>query len=204
MKLSVRMVLSPNSVAGGAPFVVVKLITMGGFARDAPNAQNGFFLRENCFVRSEPTTQFSENTNHFRKVSPEIKVACQVPALVREHTRRSRRHAPASRASHAFYVFLLKRLANEGWVLSNRGRVRCDPSHRNLDARNTGRVDLRMAIMVAQDRATPREADQRTDSGDRRPSRVASAGAMSLQSGRGFEAAPQAFVRLTGSHLVKP
>jgi hypothetical protein len=61
-----------------------------------------------------------------------------------------------------------------------------------------------MAIMVAQDRATPREADQRTDSGDRRPSRVASAGAMSLQSGRGFEAAPQAFVRLTGSHLVKP
>lgn len=58
--------------------------------------------------------------------------------------------------------------------------------------------------MVAQDRATPREADQRTDGGDQRRRRVASAGAMSLQSGRGFEAAPQAFVRLTGSHLVKP
>ncbi len=56
---------------------------------------------------------------------------------------------------------------------------------------------------MVQDRATPREADQRTDGGNQRPSRVASAGAMSLQSGRGFEAAPQAFVRLTGSHLVK-
>ncbi|QOZ77435.1 hypothetical protein XH83_19450 [Bradyrhizobium sp. CCBAU 53351] len=60
-----------------------------------------------------------------------------------------------------------------------------------------------MAIMTMQDRATPREADQRTDGGDQRPRRVASAGVMSLQSGRGFEAAPQAFVRLTGSHLVK-
>lgn len=58
--------------------------------------------------------------------------------------------------------------------------------------------------MMAQDRATPREADQWTDRGDQRPNHVASAGAMSLQSGRGFEAAPQAFVRLTGSHLVKP
>jgi hypothetical protein len=29
-------------LAGGAPFVVVKLITMGGFVRDAPKAQNGF------------------------------------------------------------------------------------------------------------------------------------------------------------------
>ncbi|PSO17404.1 hypothetical protein C7G42_21875 [Bradyrhizobium sp. MOS003] len=61
-----------------------------------------------------------------------------------------------------------------------------------------------MAIMVAQDRAMPREAEQRNDRGDHRSNRVASAGAMSLQSGRGFEAAPQAFVRLTGSHLVKP
>ncbi|MCP3399466.1 hypothetical protein [Bradyrhizobium sp. CCGB20] len=42
MKLSARMVLSPNSVTGGAAVVVVKLITMGGFARDAPKAQNGF------------------------------------------------------------------------------------------------------------------------------------------------------------------
>lgn len=59
-------------------------------------------------------------------------------------------------------------------------------------------------MMVAQDRAMSREANQRTDRGDQRSNRVASAGAMALQSGRGFEAAPQAFVRLTGSHLVKP
>ncbi|WP_249133946.1 hypothetical protein [Bradyrhizobium japonicum] len=50
----------------------------------------------------------------------------------------------------------------------------------------------------------PRDAEQRTDGGDHRSNRAASAGAMSLQSDRGFEAAPQAFVRLTGSHLVKP
>jgi len=57
--------------------------------------------------------------------------------------------------------------------------------------------------MTAQDRATPRDADLRTDRADQ-PSRVASIGAMSLQSDRGHEAAPQAFVRLTGSHLAKP
>jgi hypothetical protein len=38
------------------PFVVVKLITMRGFARDAPKAQNGFILRKNCFVGSKATT----------------------------------------------------------------------------------------------------------------------------------------------------
>ncbi|MCG2630253.1 hypothetical protein L6654_26850 [Bradyrhizobium sp. WYCCWR 13023] len=56
--------------------------------------------------------------------------------------------------------------------------------------------------MIAQDRATVRDAAQPTDRADRqtgdRP------GAMALQSGRGYEAAPQAFVRLSGSHLVKP
>lgn len=57
--------------------------------------------------------------------------------------------------------------------------------------------------MIVQDRATPREANQRTDGSDQRSGRLASAGAMSLQSRRGYEAAPQAFVRLTGSHLVK-
>jgi hypothetical protein len=54
-----------------------------------------------------------------------------------------------------------------------------------------------MAIMTAQDRATARDAAQTTD-------RAGSPGAMALQSGRGYEAAPQAFVRLTGSHLAKP
>ena len=58
--------------------------------------------------------------------------------------------------------------------------------------------------MVVQDRAMTREAERPTDRENHRSNRVASAGAMSLQSGRGFEAAPQAFVRLTGSHLVKP
>ena len=52
--------------------------------------------------------------------------------------------------------------------------------------------------MMAQDRAPTREAD----AADQRP--VRSPGAMSHQSDRGYEAAPQAFVRLTGSHLAKP
>jgi hypothetical protein len=59
-----------------------------------------------------------------------------------------------------------------------------------------------MAIMTAQDRAKARDAD--TGRADQHSNRFASVGAMSLQSGRGYEAAPQAFVRLTGSHLVKP
>ncbi|MGY8631523.1 hypothetical protein RAD15_03375 [Bradyrhizobium sp. 14AA] len=60
--------------------------------------------------------------------------------------------------------------------------------------------------MTAEDRAAPRDADQRTDRGDQRPVRgsATSSGEMALQSSRGFEAAPQTFVRLTGSHLAKP
>ena len=60
--------------------------------------------------------------------------------------------------------------------------------------------------MMAQDRATTREADQGTGRGDQRAVRslATSPGEMALQSSRGFEAAPQMFVRLTGSHLVKP
>jgi hypothetical protein len=63
-----------------------------------------------------------------------------------------------------------------------------------------------MAIMTAQDRATMREAAQRTDRADRQAerSRASSPGAMALQSDRGYEAAPQAFVRLSGSYLAKP
>lgn len=55
--------------------------------------------------------------------------------------------------------------------------------------------------MMAQDRATTRDADQWTDRADRG---ATAPGAMALQSSRGYEAAPQAFVRLTGSHLAKP
>ncbi|MBR0951118.1 hypothetical protein [Bradyrhizobium canariense] len=60
--------------------------------------------------------------------------------------------------------------------------------------------------MMAQDRATARDADQRTDRRDQRPVRSSamSPGEMALQSSRGFEATPQTFVRLTGSHLAKP
>jgi len=59
--------------------------------------------------------------------------------------------------------------------------------------------------MMAQDRATVRDAAQPTDRADRQISnRAGSPGAMAQQSRRGYEAAPQAFVRLSGSHLVKP
>jgi hypothetical protein len=64
-----------------------------------------------------------------------------------------------------------------------------------------------MAIMTAQDRATARDAAPRTDRADQhypQDGRAGSPGAMALQSGRGYEAAPQAFVRLSGSHLAKP
>jgi hypothetical protein len=57
--------------------------------------------------------------------------------------------------------------------------------------------------MMAQDRAAARDADQRTDRADEQSIRNR-AGTMALQSGRVYEAAPQAFVRLTGSHLAKP
>ncbi|QQO12053.1 hypothetical protein JJB99_21425 [Bradyrhizobium diazoefficiens] len=57
--------------------------------------------------------------------------------------------------------------------------------------------------MMAQDRAAAPDAETgRVEQQSRRYD--ASAGAMSLQSGRGYDAAPQAFVRLTGSHLVSP
>lgn len=60
--------------------------------------------------------------------------------------------------------------------------------------------------MTAQDRATVRDAAQQTDRADRQPmrNRASSPGAMALQSGRGYEATPQAFVRLSGSYLAKP
>nr|WP_234683006.1 hypothetical protein [Bradyrhizobium sp. Oc8] len=55
--------------------------------------------------------------------------------------------------------------------------------------------------MMAQNRATARDTAEQSDRADQR---TASPGAMVLQSGRGYEAAPQAFVRLSGSHLAKP
>ncbi|WP_271605374.1 hypothetical protein [Bradyrhizobium sp. CCBAU 11434] len=60
------MDLSPNCVAGGAAVVVVTLITISGFSRDAPKAQNGFVPDQNCFVARGATKQSAENINHFR------------------------------------------------------------------------------------------------------------------------------------------
>jgi hypothetical protein len=56
--------------------------------------------------------------------------------------------------------------------------------------------------MLAGQGATTRDAD-RSDRAETTPTHR-HAGAMAQQSGRGDEAAPQMFVRLTGSHLVKP
>lgn len=60
--------------------------------------------------------------------------------------------------------------------------------------------------MMPTDRAATHEADQWTGRGDQRPVRngATSSGEMALQSNRGFEAAPQTFVRLTGSYLATP
>lgn len=58
--------------------------------------------------------------------------------------------------------------------------------------------------MMAQTRATQRDADTPTERPALEINGVASGRTMSLQSGRGYEAMPQAFARLTGSHLAKP
>jgi hypothetical protein len=59
--------------------------------------------------------------------------------------------------------------------------------------------------MMATDRATARDADLRTDRADQRADRNRAhlSGAMALQSSRAYEAVPQMFLRLTGSHLTK-
>ncbi|MGV7217019.1 hypothetical protein [Bradyrhizobium sp. UFLA05-112] len=56
--------------------------------------------------------------------------------------------------------------------------------------------------MMARDRAIGRDVDQ--DRANERQGQRSATGAMALQSDRGYEVAPQAFVRLTGSHLAKP
>jgi hypothetical protein len=63
-----------------------------------------------------------------------------------------------------------------------------------------------MAIMMAGNRATARDAAQGTDHANQQSTRgrAGSPGAMTLQTSRGYEAVPQAFVRLTGSYLAKP
>ncbi|MFK4487137.1 hypothetical protein [Bradyrhizobium sp. USDA 336] len=57
--------------------------------------------------------------------------------------------------------------------------------------------------MMAGNRATPRDENPPTERADQ-PIIRGSTGAMALQSSRGFEAAPQTFVRLTGSRLARP
>ncbi|MGY8662181.1 hypothetical protein Q3C01_07410 [Bradyrhizobium sp. UFLA05-109] len=58
--------------------------------------------------------------------------------------------------------------------------------------------------MMALDRAMARDVDQGSDRANERQWPRYATGAMALQSDRGYEAAPQAFVRLSGSHLAKP
>lgn len=118
---------------------------MGGFARDAPKAQNGFIFVRN--VSSPPRRR-----NILLKIPvisggpPRLEAAWRVASTAVSMLRARHRHARASHASHAFYVCLLKRSPNEAWALSNRGRSRCDPSHRNREARTTtGRIHVRDA-----------------------------------------------------------
>lgn len=58
--------------------------------------------------------------------------------------------------------------------------------------------------MMAEHSATTQDADRSDRAAARAQHGTDHAGAMSLQSDRGYEAAPQMFVRLTGSHLVRP
>ena len=59
--------------------------------------------------------------------------------------------------------------------------------------------------MMAVQGATTREADRSDPAHETPVHRGADrTGAMAMQSDRGYEAAPQTFVRLTGSHLAKP
>ncbi|WP_345944079.1 hypothetical protein [Bradyrhizobium sp. NBAIM02] len=57
--------------------------------------------------------------------------------------------------------------------------------------------------MMAGNRATPRDENPPTERADQ-PIIRGSTGAMALQSSRRLEAAPQTFVRLTGSRLATP
>ncbi|MDA9431034.1 hypothetical protein XH88_04355 [Bradyrhizobium sp. CCBAU 51627] len=66
MKLSARMDMSFELGGRRCAVVVVMLITISGFVRDALKAENGFVPGENCFVGRDTTKQFRENFNHFR------------------------------------------------------------------------------------------------------------------------------------------
>ncbi|WP_407183525.1 hypothetical protein [Bradyrhizobium centrosematis] len=77
---------------------------MSGFARDARKAQNGFILRENCFVRSGTTTQFPKIANHFRSVAQEFKVGWQVPVPLRKRVRAAAVMVPPH-ALHTHFTF---------------------------------------------------------------------------------------------------
>lgn len=59
--------------------------------------------------------------------------------------------------------------------------------------------------MMAEHSATARDANRPDHAAASFPHHSANhAGAMTQQSDRGYEAAPQTFVRLTGSHLATP
>ena len=58
--------------------------------------------------------------------------------------------------------------------------------------------------MMAGNGAMARFADEGSSRANERPTQYGTTGAMTLQSDRGYEAAPQMFVRLTGSHPARP
>ena len=60
--------------------------------------------------------------------------------------------------------------------------------------------------MMPGNSAAAHYADEGSDRANERPTHrgAGAAGPMAMQSDRGYEAAPQMFVRLTGSHLAKP
>lgn len=116
---------------------------MGGFARDARKAENGFiFVR---IVSSHPRER-----NNSRKM-PVISDRSRSRSMWPAKFRRQRGHAPRTgavmlppRALHMHFTFFwLKGAANEDWVRSNRGWFGSDPSHRNRDARIIGRIHVR-------------------------------------------------------------
>jgi hypothetical protein len=120
----------------------VKLITMGGFARDAPKAENGFVCVS--IVSSPPGRR-----NIRRKIpiisdgSPGLKMAWQALFAPGNMHAQAQRHARAFCTSHAFYVCLLKRDPNEGWSCRTGGASAATQAIETEKPGTTGRVQLR-------------------------------------------------------------
>jgi len=106
---------------------------MGGFARDAPKAENGFILLR--IVSSA-----SSRRNNSRKmpiISERTPDGSKPPGRLDRRTTAPAREAPSCARLARFTCvlrFSAEEKPNEGWILSNRERFGRDPSHRNRDA----------------------------------------------------------------------